>query len=117
MALGTPTIKAVRETADGGQELLMSMAGDGAYAAGGTANFNAFVRTAIKTRNAALGDANVRGGEAVSVVHVVPVTAGVYVPSYDFTNDKLYVYDNSTDAQSVVANMSGTTFEFVAVCK
>ncbi len=117
MSLGTPTIKNVRQTKDGGQELLISCAGDGAYPSGGTANFNAFVQGAIETAAAAATDKNVRGGEAVECVCVIPVTAGVYVPSYDFTNDKLFVYDNSTDAESAVSDMSGTTFEFVVVCK
>ena len=117
MSLGIMTIKAVRETRDGGQELLISCPGDGAYVAGGTPNFNAALRAAIKATHAAATDKNVRGEEDVSCMYVVPVTAGVYVPSYDYTNDKLFVYDNSTDAESIVANMSGTTFEFVAVCK
>lgn len=117
MALGTMTIHSVRESRDGGQELLISCAGDGAYAAGGTPNFNAAVQAAIKALHAAATDHNVRGAEEVECQYVVPVTAGVYVPSYDFANDKLFVYDNSTDAESIVANMSGTTFTFVAVCK
>ena len=116
MALGTITIKKVRETADGGQEILMSFPGDGAYVAGGTPGFNASVRAAIKAAHAAASDANVRGEENVSVMYVVPVQAGVYVPSYDYDNDTLFVYDNSTDLESVVANMSGTTFELVAIC-
>lgn len=117
MALGTPTILSIRETRDGGQEILLSVAGDGAYVAGGTADFNTFLRTAIKAAAAAATDKNVRGAEQVACQHVIPVSAGVYVPSYDFANDKLFVYDNSTDAESIVANMSGTTFIFVAVCK
>jgi len=117
MALGTITIQAVRETKAGGQEILLSCPGDGAYVAGGTADFNATLQAAVKAYNDAKADANVRGHESVECMYVVPVRAGVYVPSYDFANDKLFVYDNSTDAESVVANMSGTTFEFVAVCK
>lgn len=117
MAIGAITIESVRETRDGGQEILMSFAGDGAYVAGGTADFNDAVREAIALKHAAASDKNVRGEEQVSVMYVVPVTAGVYVPSYDFANDKLFVYDNSTDAESVVANMSATTFRLVAVCK
>lgn len=117
MALGTPTISAVRETRDGGQELLISCAGDAAYPAGGTADFNAFLQAAIKAKHAAASDKNVRGEEEVECLYVIPVRAGVYSPSYDFTNDKLFVYDNSTNAESIVADMSGTTFEFVAVCR
>jgi hypothetical protein len=115
--LGTPTIHAVRETRDGGQEILLSCAGDGAYGAGGTPNFNAFLRTAIKAKAAAATDKNVRAIEDVECVYVVPVKAGHYVPSYDLATDKLFVYDNSTDVESVVADMSGTTFVFVAVCR
>jgi len=117
MALGAITIHAVRQTEAGGQALVCSCAGDGAYVAGGTADFNASLRAAIKTLHAAATDKNVRGEENVSCLYVVPARAGVYVPSYDYANDKLFVYDNSTDAESIVANMSGTTFEFVAVCK
>jgi len=117
MALGTPTIHAVRETRDGGQEILLSCAGDGAYGAGGTPNFNAFLRAAIKAKHAAATDKNVRNIEDVECVAVVPQRAGVYVPSYDFAADKLFVYDNSTDAESIVADMSATTFAFVAVCR
>lgn len=117
MALGTPTIHAVRETRDGGQEILLSCAGDDAYAAGGTANFNKFLRDAIKAKHVAATDKNVRGAEEVACMYVVPVSAGVYVPRYDFAADKLFVYDNSTDAESVVADMSATTFMFVAACR
>ncbi len=117
MALGTITIESVRETKDGGQEILMSCPGDGAYGAGGTPDFNSLLQAAIKTKHGAATDENVRGPELVEVVYVVPVTAGVYVPSYDYAADKLFVYDNSTDAESNTANMSGTTFRFVAVCK
>lgn len=117
MSLGTMTIQAVRETRDGGQELLISCAGDNAYVAGGTPNFNAALRAAIKAAAAAATDKNIRGQEDVACMYVVPQRAGVYVPSYDAANDKLFVYDNSTDAESIVADMSATTFEFVAVCK
>ena len=117
MALGAITILARRETKDGGQEILCSCAGDGAYVAGGTAAFNASLQLAIKTAHAAATDKNVRGEEEVACQYIVPVTAGVYVPSYVYATDKLFVYDNSTDAESIVANMSGTTFIFVAVCK
>lgn len=117
MALGTMTILAVRETRDGGQELLISCAGDSAYGAGGTPNFNAALRAAIKAKAAASSDANIRAIEDVECLYVVPQRAGVYVPSYDIANDKLFVYDNSTDAESVVADMHATTFVFVAVCR
>ena len=116
MALGTITIKKVRETVDGGQELLLSFAGDGAYPAGGTPNFNSLLRAAIKAAHAAASDANVRGNEDVSCMYIVPQRAGALVPSYDYDNDKLYVYDNGTDAENATANISGTTFECVAVC-
>lgn len=117
MALGTPTILAVRETRDGGQELLISCAGDAAYPAGGTHDFNAFLQAAIKAKHAAATDKNIRGEEEVECLYVIPQRAGVYTPSYDFANDKLFVYDNSTDAESIVADMHATTFVFVAVCR
>lgn len=117
MALGTITITDVRETQDGGQELLLSFPGDGTYPAGGTPGFNALVQDAIEAAAAAASDANVRGRETVEVLYIVPQRAGIYVPSYDYANDKLFVYSNATDVENVVGNLSAITFECVAVCK
>jgi hypothetical protein len=117
MALGTITIKALRETLDGGQELLIEFLGDDAYAAGGTPNFNSLLQAAIKAAHGAASDANVRGEESVECVYVVPQRAGALVPSYDYDADKLFVYDNATDLENATADISGVTFECVAVCK
>lgn len=120
MALGTPTINAIRETRDGGQELLMSFDGDGNYPAGGTADFNDYVRDAIKTAHAAAADANIRGEERVAALAVVPQDCGQYVPSYDYANDKLFVRDGGDAAWAEVGagtNLSGTGFNVLVVCK
>ena len=116
MALGTITIKKVRENQDGGQELLISFPGDSAYPAGGTPDFNSLLRAAIKAAHAAATDHNVRGEEQVSCMYIVPQRAGALVPSYDYDNDKLFVYNNATDLENVTADISGTVFECVAVC-
>lgn len=84
----------------------MSFAGDGAYAAGGTADFQASVRTAL--------------GSNVTVLAVIPGDCGGYVPVYDQAADKLKVYEQTDVATSplietVTADLSGTTFNVVVV--
>lgn len=120
MALGTPTINAIRETRDGGQELLMSFDGDDNYPTGGTTDFNAYVRDAVKTAHAAAADANIRGEERVAALAVVPQNCGQYVPSYDYANDTLFVRDGGHATWQQVPNttdLSGTTFNVLVVCK
>lgn len=119
MSLGTITITKVRETADGGQEILMSFLGDTSYPTGGTAGFNALVRAAIKAKHVAATDALVRGAEQVAVMAVVPQNCGQYIPSYDYTNDKLFVQDGGSATLAEVAGttaLNGTTFKVLVIC-
>lgn len=118
MPLGTITIMNSRQTIDGGLELLLQFAGDDAYPAGGTPDFNVAVRDAIKAAALAAVDANVRGRESVSVLYVVPQDCGQYVPSYTYSADKLFVRDggNATWAEAA-GDLSTTTFNVVACCK
>jgi len=77
------------------------------------------VRAAIKAKHAAASDANVRGEEDVSVVHVIPQDCGQYVPQYDYANDKLKVRDGGSATWAEVANTTDihtTVFNLVAVC-
>jgi hypothetical protein len=111
MALGTITV--VSKTQVPGPLNLdqISFAGDGAYPANGTPGFQALVR-------AALGKGN------VTILHVVPMECGGYVPFYDAAADKLKVLygDNNNAAdgpliENATANLSGTTFKLVVISK
>lgn len=103
MALGTATI-VKRAEGDGPLRCdVLRFAGDDAYAAGGTANFEAYARAAI-------------GRGDIEIVGVVPGHCGGYVPQYDFANDTLAVYEAGADAAPLdelgaAADVSGTTFE------
>jgi hypothetical protein len=83
----------------------LSFAGDGAYGAGGSAGFEALVRTAL--------------GKAVTVLSFEAdlSVCGGYVVTYDKTNDKLKVFyctNNGGAAgplvEDVTANQSGRTY-------
>jgi len=85
----------------------VSFAGDGAYGAGGTADFEGSFQAEI--------------GCARTIVAIIPGDCGGYVPVYDRANDKLLVYEGAyTGAdgpliETVTANLSGTTFNLVVV--
>lgn len=85
----------------------LSFAGDGAYAAGGTAAFEDSVQAELE--------------ENVTVLGVIGQDCGGYVPVYDRTNDKLKVYEQTNVATSplietATANLSGTTFNLLVLC-
>lgn len=89
----------------------VSFAGDGAYPAGGTAGFQAIIRAALQKGN-------------VTLLFVVPMDAGGYVPFYDVANDKLKVMysDNNNAAdgpliENATANLSGVTFRMKVLSK
>lgn len=89
--------------------VLLSIVGDGAYASGGTAAFEASVRT-------------VAGMKDVDVLGVMPQDCGGYIPVYDRTADKLKVYEQTDAATSplietATSDLSGTTFEMIVVCR
>lgn len=89
---------------------VMHFAGDGAYAAGGTAGFQAAVRAKF--------------GDSREVLAVIGQDCGGYVPVYDKANDKLKVYDGDFDPaavaplkETIVANLSGVTFNVIVLSK
>jgi len=79
----------------------ISFAGDGTYPAGGTPDFQTLVRA--------------KTGDSREIIDIIPGNCGVYLPMYDKANDKLFVYDRTTNAESAVANMSGTTFNLTVI--
>lgn len=105
MAIGTVTV--ANRVNHGYVKVLydvISFPGDGAYPTGGTAAFEASVRTAV-------------GRGALDIVAVVALDCGIYSPVYDYTNDKLKV---RTEALAEVANttdLSGTTFRILVISK
>ena len=118
MALGTPTI--VSETNDGGRGRMIRMqfAGDTATPAGGTLEFQKFVRDAIKARNAAASDKNVRGPENVEVVDIIAGDCGQYIPQYLKATDALFIRDGgSATWAEKTGNLSGETFNVTVICK
>ncbi len=88
------TIGTISQVATGQQGALpplyapvLSFTGDSSYATGGTAGFQAAVRTKLQ--------------KAVTVLAVVPISCGGYVPQYDRTNDKLLVYRSAIQGDQV----------------
>jgi hypothetical protein len=88
-----------------------SFTGDSSYPTGGTAGFEAAVRLITKDKR--------------TVVAVLPIDCGGYLPQYDRTNDKLKVYqgdnDNAADAPFIevanTTNLSGVTFKVLVLAK
>jgi len=112
MALGTITIKSVKERKDGGRAIRAEFAGDSAYPAGGTPDINSLVRAAVATWRAAKGDANVRGYEQLSVQACISQDCGQLVPSYDIDADKLFVRDGGSATWAEASgDISTTTFK------
>jgi hypothetical protein len=100
--------------------LRMSFPGDDSYPTGGTTGFQELVRAAIAAKMAAATDANVRGRQNVEIEAVLPQNCGQYIPSYDKTNDTLFVQDGGSATLAQVGNgtnLSGTTFNVLVVCK
>ena len=122
MAIGTITVgnRAGETVTDPTFHIAMSFAGDTSYPTGGTEDFTASVVAAVKTANAAKGDANVRGSENLTVLYVIDNGCGQYVPFFDAANDKLKVLDGGSATRAEVANttpLNGTTFNVIVVCK
>jgi hypothetical protein len=99
--------------ADGPVRLdLLSFAADNAYPTGGTPNFQALVRTALKVGH-------------LELVGVVPQDCGGYQVGYDKLNDKLKVYtgdnDNVADGPAVqvgnTVDLSAATFRLICITK
>lgn len=100
MALGAITVISKAQHA-GLNHDVVSFNGDSAYAAGGTAGFTALVRTALKKGNVQILYVLADGG------------AGGKTPVFDGFNDKLKVY-NGTSEQGA-GDLSGTAFRLVVV--
>jgi hypothetical protein len=95
----------------------VEFAGDAAYPAGGTPNFQGLVRDAIEAAVAALPDANVRGRTNIEIRAVAGYDAGQYVPWYDRAADKLFVRDGGSATWAEAAgNLSTTTFKLTLLC-
>ena len=108
MAIGTITVT-YRSTEAPFLDLI-SFAGDGAYASGGTAAFEDSVQAALS------------GGSARKILAVVGQDCGGYVPVYDYANDKLKVYEQTDTAttpliETATADLSGTTFKMLVISK
>jgi hypothetical protein len=106
MAIGTITEKTVAAQGNATPIFLkpVSFAGDGAYATGGTADFQASVRADL--------------GPALEVVEVISGIAGNYIAQYDKANDKLLIRQISDGAEVANAtDLSGTTFNLTLVCR
>jgi hypothetical protein len=111
MALGTITVPASLDNPGGPTPVQVdniSFLGDDAYAAGGTADFQALFRAVTKNNREVLA---VIGGDC-----------GGYVPVYDKANDKLKVYEQTNVATSplietATSDLSGTTFNLTVLSK
>jgi hypothetical protein len=110
MALGTFTsnVKAGQRPSAPVFADLVSFAGDGSYPTGGTAGFEALVRTLLK--------------DSRDVIAVVMQDCGGYVPVYDRAADKLKVYEEGADAGAAdevtaTTNLSGVTFNVLIISK
>lgn len=84
MAIGMITVGEQTPT-NGPQGMdMVSFPGDASYPTGGTAAFQASIRTALDKGN-------------VNIVAIVPQDCGGYSPVYDNANDKLKVYHGDSD--------------------
>lgn len=82
----------------------VTMAGDAAYATGGSAGFQTAVRTLF--------------GDQRTIVCVTPVDCGGYTPAFDVSTGKLKVYRNgaiNTPMAEVpnATDLSGSTFKMM----
>lgn len=107
MALGAITrIKKVGQKPSAGTYVdLITILGDGAYPAGGTAAFLAKFQAAV--------------GDARDIVAVIdqsqPTTLSAL--EYDFTNDKLFARVRTTGVESAVADQSAITYRLLIISK
>ncbi len=114
MALATPAT-ALEKTQSKSNPVhfdLISFPGDSLYPTGGTAAFQAFVRTCLN-----------KG--AVEIIAVIPQDCGGYVPAYDKANDKLKVYFGDFDPAAAAplaevvdtTDLDGVTFRVLVISK
>lgn len=100
MALGAITVVSKSQVPGPLNVDEISFAGDGAYAAGGTAGFQALVRTAL-------------GKGAVRIVGLISKDSGGKTPTYDPVTDKLKVYAGTSEQAN--GDVSATTFRIVVL--
>jgi hypothetical protein len=108
MALGTATV--VKKVAGDGplRADVLSFAGDGAYSAGGTGGFEAYVQAAL-------------GVGLVDIVALVPQSCGGFHLTYEQDTDKLKVWNFNYDAsdgpmqEDTTANQSGRTYVVLVI--
>lgn len=112
MALGTAT---VAESSGRAPSRLVSVErltflADDAYAAGGTAAFQAYVQAAL--------------GRTVNILHVdgytaaaAPATAIVHKVVYDHATDKLQLFVAATAAEAAAADLSANTVHCTIICE
>lgn len=111
MAFGTIT-SALANGQEGSNVIckLVSMLGDGAYPAGGTADFQQLMRTFFDNTNQG----------ALTVLAVLPQECAGYIPVYDQANDKLKVYESSADGNAldeVSGDQSAFTYNLLLICE
>jgi hypothetical protein len=84
---------------------LITVVGDAAYGAGGSAGFLAAFQTLV--------------GQARTIVGVQGCSdpATVSELEYDFTNDKLFARVRTTGVESAVANQSAVTYRLLVLSK
>lgn len=110
MALGTITVTSKVTTGPIHVDHL-SFAGDGAYPAGGSADFEGSFQAAL----AAAG----KGSPGREIIGIQQVDASGYVLRYDKANDKLMAFESDNGGadgplqESTTANMSGITFKLI----
>lgn len=112
MALGTITITPkVKQGPIHADHL--SFAGDGAYPAGGTVDFEGLYRDALLAAD--------KPSPAREVLGIIQVDASGYVLRYDKANDKLMAFESDNGGadgplqESTTANLSGTTFKVIVL--
>ena len=105
MAFGTFTVN--KRYGTSGSSLVhydVSIVGDDAYPAGGTATAEALIRAGIEGADGLAGSLS-----NLSLISVVSLSVSNEMPVYDAGNDKLYVKQISDGAQ-VSGDQSGTTY-------
>lgn len=107
MALGTPDLSfnSLRAPSAGINVDVMTFTGDTAYAAGGTEEFSAFLKTAL--------------GREIEILAVlgysIQGTTQPHTVHYDRENDKLQVFLADTAAEAGAGDLSAATFHVTIV--
>ena len=118
MALGTPTLKSQAHKSFSRVVFFdrITLAGDSAYTAGGSAGFAAYFQGLVstETENAQVGSVNYQPFAGRTPLEVLGF-GGVYRAQYDATNDKLQVFNTSTGAEAGNGDLSGTTFDLLVI--